>query len=115
MTGTTTIAAQIAAVFNSDAASQFGQQFPNDAWAAPSHPPVHPIPCDVYASGNPCGGIAKFDDGKHVRYLNFGGKFLDEHGNLPKNIMYDYLHLTPAGYKSWADAILPSLEEMLKQ
>ena len=59
--------------------------------------------------------IAKFDDSKHVRYLNIGGKFLDEHGNLPKDIMNDYLHLTPAGYKIWADAILPPLEEMLKQ
>jgi hypothetical protein len=48
-----------AAVFNSDTASQFGQQFPNDAWAEPSHPLRHPVPCNVYTTD--CGGIAKFD------------------------------------------------------
>ena len=49
-----------AAMFNSDAASQFGQQFPNDAWAEPSHPLRHAVPCDVYSQD--CGGIAKFED-----------------------------------------------------
>jgi hypothetical protein len=48
-----------AAVFNSDTANQFAQQFPNDAWAEPSHPLRHPVPCSVYTDD--CGGIAKFD------------------------------------------------------
>jgi lysophospholipase L1-like esterase len=59
--------------------------------------------------------IAKLDDGKHVHYLNIGGKFLAENGNLTKDIMPDYLHLSEKGYKIWADAIQPSLDEMLKK
>jgi lysophospholipase L1-like esterase len=58
--------------------------------------------------------IAKLDDGKHVRYLDIGDKFLDAEGRLHKEIMPDYLHLSPKGYKIWADAIGPALEEMTK-
>ena len=59
--------------------------------------------------------IAKLDDGKTVRFLDIGGKFLDKDGNLAKEIMYDFLHLTPDGYKLWADAIQPSLNEALQR
>jgi lysophospholipase L1-like esterase len=58
--------------------------------------------------------IARLDDGKEVRYLDIGAKFLDKDGTLSKAIMYDYLHLTSKGYKIWADAIGPSLDEALK-
>ena len=59
--------------------------------------------------------IAKLDDGKHVRYLDIGDKFLEKDGSLSKEIMPDYLHLSPKGYTIWADAIQPSLDEMLKR
>jgi lysophospholipase L1-like esterase len=59
--------------------------------------------------------IAKLDDGgKTVRYLDIGDKFVDKNGDLPKEIMPDYLHLSKAGYKIWADAIQPTVDEMLK-
>jgi lysophospholipase L1-like esterase len=58
--------------------------------------------------------IAKLDDGKKVRYLDIGEKFLDTEGNLPKDIMPDALHLSAKGYKIEADAIQPTLEELLK-
>jgi lysophospholipase L1-like esterase len=58
--------------------------------------------------------VAKLDDGKKVRYLDIGDKFLEKDGSLPKTIMYDYLHLTPAGYKIWAETIEKPLGEMLK-
>lgn len=51
---------------------------------------------------------------KGVRYLDIGEKFLDKEGNLPKDIMPDYLHLSAKGYEIWADAITPTLKEMLK-
>lgn len=58
--------------------------------------------------------IAKLDDRKQVRYLDIGDKFLDETGNLPKEIMHDYLHLTPKGYEIEAEAILPVIKELMK-
>jgi lysophospholipase L1-like esterase len=58
--------------------------------------------------------IGKLDDGKNVRYLDIGEKFLGEEGVLTKEIMPDYLHLSPRGYEIWAEAILPALREMLK-
>jgi lysophospholipase L1-like esterase len=58
--------------------------------------------------------IAKLDDGKNVKYLDIGQKFMKD-GQIPGDIMYDYLHLTEAGYQIWADAITPTLTEMLKK
>ena len=58
--------------------------------------------------------IAKFDDGKTVHYLDFGAKFLNDKGELPKALMPDYLHLSPAGYQIWADAIAKPVADLLK-
>src|SRR5262245_24761254 len=46
--------------------------------------------------------IAKFDDGKKVKYLDIGEKFLEPDGSLTKEIMPDYLHLSEKGYTIWA-------------
>ncbi len=59
--------------------------------------------------------IAKLDDGKQVVYLDIGAKFLDAEGNLTKEIMPDYLHLSAKGYKIWADAIQMTLDDLLKK
>lgn len=58
--------------------------------------------------------LAKLADGKQVRYLDIGHVFLDEKGVIPKEIMPDALHPTPAGYKRWADAVKPVIDEMMK-
>lgn len=58
--------------------------------------------------------IAKLDDGKNVFFLDIGGKFLQPDGSLTKEIMPDFLHLSPAGYQIWADAIGPKLAELMK-
>jgi len=58
--------------------------------------------------------IAKLDEGKLVRYLDIGGKFLESDGSLSKNIMPDYLHLSQKGYQIWADAIKEDLGKLLK-
>ena len=57
--------------------------------------------------------FAKLDDGKHVHYLDIGPKFLAEDGTLSREIMPDLLHLSPAGYKIWADSIEKPLAELL--
>ena len=53
-------------------------------------------------------------DGKQVFFLDIGAKFLEADGSLSKNIMPDFLHLSPAGYQIWADAIQEKLAELLK-
>src|SRR5205823_1272972 len=59
--------------------------------------------------------ISKLDDGgQHVKYLDIGEKFLAPDGELTKEVMPDYLHPNAKGYEIWADAVGPTLEEMLK-
>jgi lysophospholipase L1-like esterase len=58
--------------------------------------------------------IAKLDDGKNVFFLDIGSKFLQPDGSLTKEIMPDFLHLSPKGYQIWADAISPKLKELMK-
>jgi lysophospholipase L1-like esterase len=57
--------------------------------------------------------IRQLDDGENVKFLDIGEKFLDKEGNLTKEIMPDYLHLSTAGYKIWAEAIAGPVEEMV--
>jgi lysophospholipase L1-like esterase len=49
--------------------------------------------------------ISKLDGTEHVHYLDIGSKFLDESGNIPKDIMNDGLHPTAKGYEIWAEAV----------
>lgn len=58
--------------------------------------------------------ISKLDDGKNIFYLDIGDKFTQPDGSLTKEIMPDFLHLSPAGYQIWADAISPKLAELMK-
>jgi lysophospholipase L1-like esterase len=58
--------------------------------------------------------IAGLDDGKMVRYLDIGRKFLEVDGALPKTIMPDLLHPNERGYQIWAAAMEPTLDEMLR-
>jgi beta-glucosidase len=58
--------------------------------------------------------LAKLDDGKNVRFLDIGPKFLDASGKIPDSIMPDQLHPNAAGYKIWAEAMQPTLEAMMK-
>ena len=59
--------------------------------------------------------IAKLDDdGKTIKYLDIGDKFLEADGTLPKSIMPDALHPNGKGYEIWAAAIMPTVKEMMK-
>ncbi len=58
--------------------------------------------------------IAKLDNGKTIRYLDIGKKFLDANGEIPKDIMPDSLHPNEKGYEIWHDAMQPLLDEMWK-
>jgi lysophospholipase L1-like esterase len=58
--------------------------------------------------------ISKLNDDKNIFFLDIGSKFPQPDGALTKEIMPDFLHLSPAGYQIWADAIGPKLAELMK-
>lgn len=58
--------------------------------------------------------ISKLDDGTHVKYLDFGDKFLTPEGELTREIMPDFLHPNYKGYEIWANAIKPTVDRMEK-
>ncbi len=57
--------------------------------------------------------VAKLADGKNIEYLDIGPKFLDDKGNLSKEVMPDLLHLNPASYQTWADSIEAHVARMM--
>ncbi len=59
-------------------------------------------------------GLAKIADGKKIRFLDIGDKFLGPDGTLPRDIMPDLLHPSAKGYEIWAEAMEPTLEKMLR-
>lgn len=58
--------------------------------------------------------IAAYDNGSTVRFLDIGAHFLGPDGKVHKDVMADFLHPTAKGYKIWATAMEPTLDEMLK-
>jgi lysophospholipase L1-like esterase len=57
--------------------------------------------------------IARFADGKAIRYLNINDKLADSDGKLLEGMTEDRLHPSLKGYQVWADALKPLLTEML--
>lgn len=56
--------------------------------------------------------VKSYADGKRVHFLDINDKFLDENGNLSKEIFPDLLHLSPAAYETWAEALILKLKEL---
>jgi beta-glucosidase len=61
--------------------------------------------------------LAKLDGtaAGRVRFFPIGDKFLDAKGDLPKTLMPDLLHPNAAGYKIWAEAVVPEIKKMLAE
>lgn len=59
--------------------------------------------------------IAQLDDGRTVKYLDIGDRFVEKDGTISKEIMPDFLHLSHKGYMIWADAIEPTLWTMMDE
>jgi beta-glucosidase len=45
---------------------------------------------------------------------DIGARFLSADGRLAKDVMPDFLHLTPAAYRTWAEAIVADVDALLK-
>jgi len=59
--------------------------------------------------------IAKLDDGKTIRYLDIGPKFLGDDGHLNQKLFSDGLHPNAKGYQVWADAMRETLGGIMKE
>jgi lysophospholipase L1-like esterase len=57
--------------------------------------------------------IARFADGKTIRYVDVNDKLADRNGMLFEGMTRDKLHLTVKGYQIWADALKPIFAELL--
>ncbi len=57
--------------------------------------------------------IARFADGRSIRYLDINAKLADANGKLFEGMTVDGLHLSLKGYQVWADALRPMLTELL--
>jgi lysophospholipase L1-like esterase len=55
----------------------------------------------------------KVADGRMVRYLDIGDKFTNRDGTISKEVMPDFLHLSPRGYGLWAEAIEPVVKDLM--
>ena len=57
--------------------------------------------------------VRKLADGQNVLWVDFGHKYVDDSGHIPRAIMPDYLHLSKEGYQIWADSIRNPLRRAL--
>ena len=85
--------------------------FPRGASLVPSQPFAEPDPRVARVNER----LAKLVEDLSVTYLDIGERFLDKEGHVSKVIQPDFLHLTRKGYQIWADAIEPTLWEMMDE
>lgn len=57
--------------------------------------------------------IRTYADNETVYWLDLADVFLDEQGNLNRDLMPDRLHPSVAGYQAWAKAMEPTLSKLL--
>jgi lysophospholipase L1-like esterase len=58
--------------------------------------------------------ISKLDDGNRVFFRDYGARFLQPNGDIAKETMPDFLHLTPQAYNVWAEALAPDIEKLVR-
>ncbi|MEP6618400.1 MAG: GDSL-type esterase/lipase family protein [bacterium] len=57
--------------------------------------------------------LARFADGRKIRYVNVNDRLADKDGVLYEGMTVDKLHPTVKGYQIWADALKPIFTELL--
>ncbi|HEX7645326.1 MAG TPA: GDSL-type esterase/lipase family protein [Burkholderiaceae bacterium] len=58
--------------------------------------------------------VATLGDDKTVFYHDYGSKFMQPDGTLSAELQPDFLHFSEKGYRIWADAMRPDIEQLLK-
>jgi len=58
--------------------------------------------------------LAEFGQQSNISYYDFGAIFIDDHGNIPKSLMGDFLHPSHEGYQRLATKLAPALQTMMK-
>ena len=57
--------------------------------------------------------IARFANGREIRFLNINSQLADERGVFRPDVGVDRLHLALKGYQIWGEALKPILTELL--
>ena len=57
--------------------------------------------------------LQKLADERSVFWTDFGYRFVGADGTIPRELMPDYLHLSPKGYGIWAESIEARLASIL--
>ena len=57
--------------------------------------------------------LQRLADGSNVIWIDFGYRYISDEGRISREIMPDYLHLTKAGYETWADALREPLAKLV--
>ena len=69
---------------------------------------------DQWAKNNKASKLAsKIADGKHIFYLDINDAFLNEKDQLTQEVMPDLLHPNKEGYRIWAEAMEPTIQELM--
>jgi lysophospholipase L1-like esterase len=58
-------------------------------------------------------GLARLDDGESIFYIDIRSQLMESDGSISMEIMPDLLHLSEQGYRIWAQAMEPKIEELL--
>jgi lysophospholipase L1-like esterase len=58
--------------------------------------------------------VATLGDGKTVFFRDYGPRFVGADGKLSAELQPDFLHLSEKGYRIWAAAMRPDIEQLLK-
>jgi lysophospholipase L1-like esterase len=53
-------------------------------------------------------------EGRPVVYRDYGRLFLEPGGDIAKETMPDFLHLSPKAYGTWGDALVPDIERLMR-
>jgi lysophospholipase L1-like esterase len=57
--------------------------------------------------------LSRLADGQRTHFLDIGPNFLEPDGSIARSTMFDYLHLTPKGYRIWAKTMEPTISRIL--
>jgi lysophospholipase L1-like esterase len=57
--------------------------------------------------------VRRLADQQHVFWIDFGHRYVDDQGLIPREFMPDFLHLSPKAYQIWAESIEPALSLIL--